>query len=111
LTSYLMNGAVCGYGSTRYGLALRRFAVDAVCFWEPSEERPGVTGAPWNDGSSYPSEGLTTRHGSGAGDGGCVGLFGGSAKWMPRVDYNRLKTHADDPATPAVNESTMRNRL
>jgi prepilin-type N-terminal cleavage/methylation domain-containing protein len=108
LTSYLMNGATCGYGAGTpgvvtisatglpipprgsSGLPARWFKSDAICFWEPQEERPGATSAVWNDGSSYPTEALTVRHGAGDGDGACVGMFSGAAEWITRIEFKRL---------------------
>jgi len=69
MTSYLMNGAQCGYG--KLGTAgnspnvpgLRftqiRHPADAVLIWEVTEPGAGAlkkSGAPWNDGASQPAE-------------------------------------------------------
>jgi prepilin-type N-terminal cleavage/methylation domain-containing protein len=56
MTSYLMNGAVVGYGT----IAPRTFKTsafrqDAIIFWQAREDNP----ADWNDGSSRPDEGIT----------------------------------------------------
>jgi prepilin-type N-terminal cleavage/methylation domain-containing protein len=101
LTSYIMNGAVCGYGTvgTRSVVPPRwapswkitdwRSPSEQILWWEAEES--GVAdaaafdgGAPWNDGSSYPRENLLARrHGRGA----CVGCFDGHAEWMDRLDF------------------------
>lgn len=81
LTSYLMNGAQCGYGrltasgtnrNPNPGLKFTSFHDNANCvlFWEVSEEKSmGIQngGAQWNDGASQPAEEqLADRHDLGA---------------------------------------------
>ena len=101
LTSYIMNGAVCGYGSVGHKAAepVRwmpswkvtdwRQPSEQILWWEAEEAGTGTAGptqdgAAWNDGSSYPRENfLSRRHGRGA----CVGHFDGSVAWMDRIDY------------------------
>jgi prepilin-type N-terminal cleavage/methylation domain-containing protein len=101
LTSYIMNGAVCGYGVVGHKAADPvlwmpswkvtdwRQPSEQVLWWEAEEAAAGVGsaddgGAAWNDGASYPRENLLSRrHGRGA----CVGHFDGSAGWMDRIDY------------------------
>ena len=93
LTSYIMNGAVCGYGVVGHKAAEPvlwmpswkitdwRRPSEQVLWWEAEETSPG---AGWNDGSSYPWENvLSRRHGRGA----CVGYFDGSVAWMDRLEY------------------------
>jgi prepilin-type N-terminal cleavage/methylation domain-containing protein len=78
LTSYLMNGAVAGFGrSTRGAFQITKFRPDAVIFWEAAEPT-------WNDGSSYPDEGLTRRHG----DGATVAVIDGHTAWMTHAEWN-----------------------
>jgi prepilin-type N-terminal cleavage/methylation domain-containing protein len=98
LTSYIMNGAVCGYGTVGNKTVLPprwfpswkitdwRNASEQILWWEAEEgaAAEGSGGAAWNDGSSYPRENLLTRrHGRGA----CVGFFDGHAGWMDRLDF------------------------
>ena len=101
LTSYIMNGAVCGYGVVGHKSAQPvrwmpswkitdwRRPSEQILWWEAEEAGAGAGsvdqgGASWNDGSSYPRENhLSKRHGRGA----CVGHFDGSAGWMDRLDY------------------------
>jgi prepilin-type N-terminal cleavage/methylation domain-containing protein len=101
LTSYIMNGAVCGYGVVGHKAAQPvrwmpswkitdwRNPSEQILWWEAEESGAGAGpvdegGAAWNDGSSYPRENfLSRRHGRGA----CVGHFDGSAAWMDRIDY------------------------
>jgi prepilin-type N-terminal cleavage/methylation domain-containing protein len=71
LTSYLMNGAVDGYGEPlptgkAGGMApssykATAFRQDAIILWEAYEHNPGD----WNDGSSRPNEGITDLHNKG----------------------------------------------
>lgn len=57
-TSYLMNGAVVGFGYNGRSLAYRvdQFMPGSIMLWETGKEG-------WNDGSSFPEEGLNLRHG------------------------------------------------
>jgi prepilin-type N-terminal cleavage/methylation domain-containing protein len=97
LTSYLMNGAVNGYGSTdsKGGILfykIRQFHGDDYLMWEADERG----GAAWNDGASFPSEsfnpkdpqagGLTSRHGKVA----SVLCFDAHAEWINHTDYYAL---------------------
>ncbi len=79
-TSYLMNGAVVAYGrrSKRYSTyRVDQFDIMAILFWE-------TEGDGWNDGSSYPYEGLNERHGRGA----TVTCPDGHAEWLERTTYD-----------------------
>jgi prepilin-type N-terminal cleavage/methylation domain-containing protein len=91
MTSYIMNGAVSGYGAlgnqdaspVRWipSYKINQFKPDRILLWE-AEENGGP--AAWNDGASYPSENLlASRHGRGA----CVGFFDFHVEWMDRVEY------------------------
>jgi prepilin-type N-terminal cleavage/methylation domain-containing protein len=69
LATYVMNGAVCGYGDVKPDGAtykLSMFASDAFLMWEPDDTNP-TPGYGYNDGSSYPDPaidgGLGRRHG------------------------------------------------
>jgi prepilin-type N-terminal cleavage/methylation domain-containing protein len=100
LTSYIMNGAVCGYGSVgrrdadpptafvpSWKITDWNDSSNQILFWEADEvgvaaATPGT--AAWNDGSSYPHENLLARrHGRGA----CIGCFDGHVDWMDRLEY------------------------
>ena len=97
LTSYIMNGAVCGYGAVgnktgsppRWAPSWKitdwRDTSRQILMWEAEEgDAVGGGGASWNDGSSYPRENLLARrHGRGA----SVGCFDGHAEWMDRLDF------------------------
>ena len=66
LSTYVENGAICGYGAlgTR-SYRQSDFIQDAYVMWEPNDFVPGG-GTAYNDGSSYPDPatdgGLGTRH-------------------------------------------------
>ena len=81
LTSYLMNGAVCGYGA--YGpptYKLPRFQSNAIMYWETTDEQGGSA---FNDGSSYPTENISERHVTGA----TIGCFDGHSEYIYRKDW------------------------
>ncbi len=94
LTSYLLNGAVRGFGNNKAKLGAYRqdrFRPDAWMFWETDE-----WGGGWNDGSSFPSEGLSKRHGQSNRDtarydnsGATVATFGGGCQWVSRIIYDQ----------------------
>jgi prepilin-type N-terminal cleavage/methylation domain-containing protein len=69
LATYVMNGAVCGYGTLNpdgMSYKLNDFSPDAFIMWEP-DDRNVTLGYGYNDGSSYPDPdldgGLGRRHG------------------------------------------------
>jgi len=76
ITSYMMNGAVTGYGSQLPAFQVTEFRADAIIYWEVG------TGS-WNDGSSSPSEDITTRHK----DGAVVSCMGAYTEWISFEDY------------------------
>lgn len=83
ITSYLMNGAVCGFGDQRFSYFAHQFRNDSILFWEPSVETDS-----WNDGSSYPSEGMTERHAKGS----TMGVIDGHAEYLSREVFNEEVT-------------------
>jgi prepilin-type N-terminal cleavage/methylation domain-containing protein len=85
MTSYVQNGASCGYGDHQPSLSVDLFEPDDVMFWEVDETAGGGW---WNDGCSYPHEGITMRHKEGAG----VSCYDGHAEWITIEDYE-----AEDP--------------
>ena len=94
LSTYVQNGAICGYGGMQspggtYKQA--QFRQDAFMSWEP-EDRVG--GGAYNDASSFPSPddgGLAGRHGK---IGGVVLNFSGSVLF---VRSNAWYLEASDP--------------
>jgi prepilin-type N-terminal cleavage/methylation domain-containing protein len=80
LSSYLMNGAVCGYGGvspSSYKTTL--FRQDAIIFWQALETNPGD----FNDGSSRPDEGVTKLHSLGT----TVGVVDGHIEYLKTLKF------------------------
>jgi len=80
-TSYVWNGAICGYGPpgapARAGIAPKSYKITEfkpldIIQWEADEKTPFF----FNDCSSFPDEGISGRHGKGA----TVGLISGSTQ-------------------------------
>ena len=81
-SSYVMNGAVCGYNRERYpSLRLEEFEPDAVILWETDEQEPAF----FNDGASRPEEGVSLRHDAGA----LCATFGGAVSYSRFVNWYR----------------------
>jgi prepilin-type N-terminal cleavage/methylation domain-containing protein len=86
-TSYVWNGAICGYGALagKDGVAghgsykITQFKSQAIIQWEADEMTPFY----FNDVSSYPDEGISGRHGKGA----TVGLVSGSTEKIVLSQY------------------------
>ena len=97
LSSYVMNGAVDGYGGLASGKSyqLHQFQADSIQFWEADEQVPFY----FNDSSSWPDEGLSQRH-LGAlanhsnlqdvGGYATIGNFGGSVESISFKKYYNL---------------------
>jgi len=103
LTSYLMNGAMVAFGwdqdkrDTAY--RIDQFRPLAILYWEAAE--PGASGGSdgWNDGSSFPDEHMTRRHGKGA----TVSLADGSAQWLTHGEYEEeLQGGPRQPRLPTM---------
>jgi len=93
ITSYCMNGSVCGYGA-RTLLPVGRdgyrhwdtyrsteFSGNDIILWE-TDETAMVAGW-WHDGANYPGEGITQRHT----DRGMTVCADGSAEWLLLDDF------------------------
>ena len=87
-TSYVWNGAVCGYGSLTTGkpspaaqgsYKITLFKPLSYIQWETDEMTPFY----FNDASSFPDEGISGRHGRGA----TVGLVSGSTEKIPVAQW------------------------
>ena len=100
ITSYLMNGAANGFGRvTTSGYPvyykITKFRQDGIVFWEAPDDET------WNDGSSYPNQQQSDRHGRGSNPwntnvnmrrnygGASIGNFGGHVEWMLQRDLDR----------------------
>lgn len=63
ISSYVMNGAVIGFDRVRYpSVRSSLMKPEDVAFWETDERHPNY----FNDGASYPEEGVSRRHNQGA---------------------------------------------
>lgn len=61
MTSYIMNGAVVGYGRSPFPYRVHQMRGDAVILWDGNEQVD--FGPPYNDGASYPREVVPGHHG------------------------------------------------
>jgi prepilin-type N-terminal cleavage/methylation domain-containing protein len=97
LSTYVENGAICGYGALKPdGNAYKQadFAQDAFIMWEPDDSNP-ILGYGYNDGSSAPDPavdgGLGKRHGK---LGGIVLAVDGHVEF---VKYDAWKRESELP--------------
>jgi prepilin-type N-terminal cleavage/methylation domain-containing protein len=85
-TTYLMNWACGGFGTVvtakRPGHKLTRMPPTAIIFWEGDETSGNVH--MYSDGTNEPENGITRRHGKGAG----VARFDGGVEWMSVLDFD-----------------------
>jgi prepilin-type N-terminal cleavage/methylation domain-containing protein len=105
LSTYVMNGAVCGYGTlANTGYRLSQFRGEAWCLWEPDETIGGIGAFAYSDASAYPdrNEGPGRTHPLGT----PVGTFDGAAIF-PSIRYFQAQQTAPgsslvwcNPATP-----------
>jgi len=100
-TSYLMNGGVADF-SGNFPYKISKFDVMDIIIWETGESNlmnKLSIGPPFNDGSSFPREWLSERHGARGrnvgsgkvvGNGGAsVGCVDGHVEWFSYKDYER----------------------
>jgi prepilin-type N-terminal cleavage/methylation domain-containing protein len=81
LTSYVMNGAVGGYGAV-YSYSLAEFSGNDVLFWEQDPNRMYYG----NDLSQFPNEGFSWRHV----DAAHVGCFDGHVERISLREFNAM---------------------
>src|SRR5450631_1862210 len=74
-SSYVMNGAVCGYGALTNAVKLSHLSPTGVEFWECNNATEDDNANNFNDGASSPDENTSGRHGNVA----VYGAFDGSA--------------------------------
>jgi len=98
LSTYVQNGAVCGYGALNpagSSYKLTDFAQDAFMMWEPDDSNP-TPGYGYNDGSSYPDPlvdgGIGKRHGK---TGGIVLALDAHVEF---IKYNVWKRESELPS-------------
>jgi prepilin-type N-terminal cleavage/methylation domain-containing protein len=80
LSSYLVNGATCGFGRispSSYKTSM--FRQDSIIFWQALETNPGD----FNDGSSSPNEGITKLHDIGT----TVGVVDGHVEYFRTIKF------------------------
>jgi hypothetical protein len=80
LSSYLANGAICGFGKVSpnsYKSTL--FRQDSIIFWQALETNPGD----FNDGSSSPDEGITKLHSFGT----TIGAVDGHIEYLRTLKF------------------------
>jgi prepilin-type N-terminal cleavage/methylation domain-containing protein len=83
LSSYLVNGAVGGYGGiSPRSYKVGQFRQDAMIFWQALETNPGD----YNDGSSRPNEGVTKLHSLGT----TVGVVDGHVEFLKTVKFYEI---------------------
>jgi prepilin-type N-terminal cleavage/methylation domain-containing protein len=92
LSTYVMNGAVCGYGDIApKSYHQGDFRQDAYVMWEPGDTSPTLGVDTYNDGSSYPDPttdfALGTRHDK---TGGLVVTACGSVTFVNTNIWNKL---------------------
>lgn len=84
--SYGFNGALNGFGRTGpvpfCKLSQLQGGGQAIIVWEVDETYNGGANI-YNDGSNYPSEGITKCHGTGA----IVSYVDGHVGWIPLAEY------------------------
>ncbi len=94
LSTYIMNGAVCGYNRNPYRSAKVSSVWSPMCYiqWEPDENlgTPPKGAGAYNDASSYPdrNEGVGRLHGSGA----VIQALAGHSLF---ITYKQFKTEQD----------------
>jgi prepilin-type N-terminal cleavage/methylation domain-containing protein len=107
ITSYGLNGSVNGYGRTGPVpfFKLTQFKSTDIIIWELDEYWTGGANI-YNDGSNFPPEGITARHGGSKGakntntaagrnnsiSGAIVSTAGQSVEWITVKDYFREAT-------------------
>jgi len=91
VSSYVMNGSVVGYNRTNWpALRLGDFRAEDIVFWETDERHPEY----FNDGASYPREGVSPRHSQGA----IHATFGASVGYIPLAQWYLME--ADEKRNP-----------
>ncbi|MDD8051174.1 MAG: prepilin-type N-terminal cleavage/methylation domain-containing protein [Verrucomicrobiota bacterium] len=102
LGTYGMNGAVIGFGGKKlpanvYSYKIDKFSAEAVIMWEADDT--------FNDGASFPTEGLCPWHTSNQGRGANVGFADGHTEWYneSRWEYELEEHPGPLWCSPATN--------
>jgi prepilin-type N-terminal cleavage/methylation domain-containing protein len=86
ISSYVMNGAVCGYGrALNPAVKLGQLSPSGVAFWECANMTVEDNTNLFNDGASSPDENTNARHGKVA----ILGAFDGSARFMDLLSWEQ----------------------
>jgi prepilin-type N-terminal cleavage/methylation domain-containing protein len=103
ISSFVMNGAVCGYERALYpSPKLSNFSPSGIAFWECADNTPQENQQLFNDGASSPDENTTVRHGKVA----LFGAFDGAARKLPISDWTRKITETNSNDFWCFPEST-----
>jgi prepilin-type N-terminal cleavage/methylation domain-containing protein len=106
-SSYVWNGAVCGYGAySPKSYKITQFKPLSILQWEADEQTPFF----FNDCSSFPDEGISGRHGKGA----TVGLISGSTQRIAlRLYYTQAYAgpKAQNPHGSAMLPTSVPNQI
>jgi prepilin-type N-terminal cleavage/methylation domain-containing protein len=87
ISSYVMNGAVCGYGrAINPPVKLSSLSPSGISFWECANNTPQENQYLFNDGASSPDENTSSRHGTVA----MYGAFDGSANHLPLLAWSAM---------------------
>ena len=81
LSSYCMNGAISGYGTSTTSYKIDQFAAKSAVYFETPMTNPN--GNPANDATNYPPEGVSARHKHGT----VVSYIDGSANVMSAEEF------------------------
>lgn len=110
LSTYIMNGAVCGYGTWPPKIGgmqgkrpnsykISAFKPMAYVMWEPDENNgnPPIGSFTYNDASSFPDkvEGVGRRHVKGA----IISAFGGHVEY---IKFEKFVAEQSDPRNPGL---------
>ena len=96
LSSYVMNGAVCGYGqSTTTCKITDPWSPECYLLYQPDESlgQPPIGAFAYNDGSSYPdrNEGIAALHSAATAD---ILTIGGSVRSVTKARVNKEQSSA-----------------
>jgi prepilin-type N-terminal cleavage/methylation domain-containing protein len=106
MATYIMNGAVCGYGGLQgkrpNSYKISAFKPMAYVMWEPDENLKRDDGSivgsfAYNDASSFPdrAEGVGRRHAKGA----IISAFGGHVEF---IKFERFQAEQNDARNPGL---------
>jgi len=85
MTSFIMNGAIKGYGSFAQSVRISQLRTDAVLLWDGNEQPE--FGPPYNDGASFPREVVPGHHGTAV---TCLAVDASSVT-LPQAEFFALR--------------------